>query len=143
MHAKPHFVLGTGIFLLPFRNTACQHLSYLCNHLSVQEEIKARSPIQVAQAKYGSVFEADKIAGDICSGIERGSFLISHGFDGLLLKIITAGMSPVYHWCTAITEVCVLIWGRPRKTTTCSPFKLRYQDTSLIGTLSCPITTLH
>lgn len=74
----------------------------------LQEEVEARSPIQAAQAKYGSVFEADKIARDICCGIERGSFLISHGFDGLLLKIITAGMSPVYHWCTAITEVFLM-----------------------------------
>lgn len=110
----------SGIFLLIFNTlsllTQLEHaysLYFCCPFLtllatsSLQEEVEARSPIQAAQAKYGSVFEADKIARDICCGIERGSFLISHGFDGLLLKIITAGMSPVYHWCTAITEVCV------------------------------------
>ena len=71
----------------------------------VQEELKHRSPVQAVQAEYGSVFDADTIARDICRGVERGKFLISHGFDGFLLSTITTGMSPAYHWVTVLTEV--------------------------------------
>ena len=70
-----------------------------------QAELKVRPPIQVAQAKLGSVFEVGHVARDICRGVERGQFLITHGFDGFILGTVTAGMSPVYHWCTAVTQV--------------------------------------
>ena len=74
----------------------------ICN---IQAEVKIRSSIQAAQAQYGSVFEVESIARDICRGVERGRFFIHHGIDGFLLSTITAGMSPAYHWCTAVTEV--------------------------------------
>ena len=61
-----------------------------------------------AQAGFGSVFKAESVARDICRGIERGKFLITHGFDGFLLGVIATGMSPVYHWATLITEVSSL-----------------------------------
>ena len=77
---------------------------------SAQEELGQRSPIQKAQASYGGVFEADSVARDICRGVERGEFLITHGFDGFLLGIIAAGMSPVYHCATLINQVSSLLF---------------------------------
>ncbi|CAI8016895.1 3-ketodihydrosphingosine reductase [Geodia barretti] len=74
----------------------------------LQGELGQRSPIVKAQAGFGSVFKAESVARDICRGIERGKFLITHGFDGFLLGVIATGMSPVYHWATLITEVVCL-----------------------------------
>ena len=73
--------------------------------LYVQGEKEQRSPILLAQAKYGSVFQPQSIARDIVCGIERSKFQITHGFDGFLLGTIATGMSPVYHWVTLFTEV--------------------------------------
>jgi 3-dehydrosphinganine reductase len=74
----------------------------------LQEELGQRSPILKAQTRFGSVLKTESVARDICRGVERGKFLITHGFDGFLLGVIATGMSPVYHWATLITEVvCV------------------------------------
>jgi hypothetical protein len=74
----------------------------------IQEELGQRSPILKAQTRFGSVLKTESVARDICRGVERGKFLITHGFDGFLLGVIATGMSPVYHWATLITEVvCV------------------------------------
>ena len=70
-----------------------------------QAEMKILLPVQKAQGELGSMFEASHVARDICRGVERGQFLITHGFYGFMLGTVTAGMSPVYHWCTAITQV--------------------------------------
>ena len=67
--------------------------------------MKQRSPILLAQTSYGGVFKAQSVARDIVRGVERGKFLITHGFDGFLLGVIVAGMSPPYHWVTIFTEV--------------------------------------
>ena len=53
----------------------------------------------------GTVFEADTIARDVWSGVERGNFLIHHGFDGFMLANLTAGMSPVHSIWDATTQV--------------------------------------
>ena len=53
----------------------------------------------------GTVFEADAIARDVWSGVERGKFLIHHGFDGFMLANLTAGMSPVHSLWDATTQV--------------------------------------
>ena len=74
----------------------------------IQEELGQRSPILKAQTRFGSVIKAENVARDICRGVERGKFLITHGFDGFFLGVIATGMSPVYHWATLITEVSSL-----------------------------------
>ena len=53
----------------------------------------------------GTVFEADVIARDVWSGVERGRFLIHHGFDGFMLATLTTGMSPVHSLWEASTQV--------------------------------------
>ena len=56
-------------------------------------------------ASYGAVFEAASIAKDIWNGVEVGKFQITHGLDGFMLGIITAGMSPVVHSWDAMVQV--------------------------------------
>jgi hypothetical protein len=53
----------------------------------------------------GTVFEADAIARDVWTGVERGKFFIHHGFDGFMLATLTSGMSPVHSIWDATTQV--------------------------------------
>ena len=60
---------------------------------------------QSLQLHAGTVFEADAIARDVWTGVERGKFLIHHGFDGFMLATLTSGMSPVHSLWDATTQV--------------------------------------
>jgi len=72
----------------------------------LQEEIPQRSAIASKLASYGTVFKAEKVARDIWSGVERGTFQITHGLDGFMLGNVTAGTSPVGH----LWEAGVQVW---------------------------------
>lgn len=61
----------------------------------LQAELPQRSTIVAELASYGSVFQAEQVAGDVWRGVERGRFQITHGFDGFLMGTVTAGMAPV------------------------------------------------
>lgn len=84
MEAKPHGV-RVSIAFPPDTDTP-----------QLRAEVTHRDSIQKELASFGAVFEADEIARDIWAGVERGAFLITHGLDGFMLGITTAGMSPAH-----------------------------------------------
>ena len=93
MEVKSHNI-GVSISFPPDTNTP-----------QLRAELEQRDGIQKELASFGTVFEADVIARDIWTGVERGRFLIHHGLDGFMLATITAGMSPVHSLWEATTQV--------------------------------------
>ena len=72
----------------------------------LQAEVPERDEIQKELASFGKVFQPESIASDIWTGVERPSFQITHGFDGFILGVTTAGMSPVHSSWEGIVQVC-------------------------------------
>ena len=71
----------------------------------LQAELPQRSAIVAELASYGSVFQAEQVAGDVWRGVERGWFQITHGLDGFLMGTVTAGMAPVGSMWGALVQV--------------------------------------
>ena len=94
MEVRPYNI-GVSISFPPDTNTP-----------QLQAELEHRDTIQKELASFGKVFEADVIARDVWNGVERGAFLIHHGFDGFMLATLTAGMSPAHSLWDAATQVC-------------------------------------
>ncbi len=78
----------------------------------LQAELGERSEIQTELASFGTVFQAPTIARDVWSGVEVGKFQIVHGFDGFMLGVVTAGMSPVTHVWDMVTQVRMYIYNK-------------------------------
>ena len=72
----------------------------------LQAELLERDEVQKELASFGKVFVPESIASDIWTGVERNSFQITHGFDGFLLGVITAGMGPVHSSWEGTAQVC-------------------------------------
>ena len=96
MEVKPYNI-GVSISFPPDTNTP-----------QLQAELELRDAIQRDLASFGTVFEADVIARDIWTGVERGKFFIYHGVDGFMLAILTAGASPVHSMWEATIQVSML-----------------------------------
>ena len=73
----------------------------------LQAELSERNSIMSELASFGTVFQAEQIAREVWSGAERGTFQITHGFDGFLLGTVTAGISPTHRTWDAVVQVCV------------------------------------
>lgn len=58
-------------------------------------------------ASYGQVMQPEEVAAEVLTGVERGLFQISHGFDGFMLATVTAGASPVSSMFELLTQVYV------------------------------------
>ena len=71
----------------------------------LQAEVPQRNEIATQLAAFGTVFQADQIAKEVWSGMERGVFQITHGLDGFLLGTVAAGMSPAHSTWTALGQV--------------------------------------
>lgn len=76
----------------------------------LQAELRERSAIERELASFGTVFQALAIARDIWNGVEMGRFQITHGFDGFMLGVLTAGVSPAWH-----------VWDVLMQVTPCTP----------------------
>ncbi len=72
----------------------------------LQNELGQRSEIAKDLAAFGTVFEAPVIARDVWNRVEVGKFQITHGFDGFMLGVINAGMSPANHSWDQLVQVC-------------------------------------
>lgn len=96
MELRPHNI-GVSISFPPDTDTP-----------QLQAEVPQRSEIQRKLADFGAVFKADGVAKDIWKGVERGSFQITHGFDGFLLGVLNAGMGPVNHTWDAVVQVLLM-----------------------------------
>lgn len=97
MEVRPYNI-GVSISFPPDTNTP-----------QLRAELEQRDVIQKELASFGKVFEADVIACDVWNGVERGAFLIHHGFDGFMLATLTAGMSPAHNLWDATTQVYIII----------------------------------
>lgn len=63
-------------------------------------------PVECKRISEGSgLFSAEAIAGDIVGGIERWSFYVSTGFDGILSNSLCAGMAPASSIFVTLLEV--------------------------------------
>ena len=71
----------------------------------LQGEQQLRCALVKELASFGTTFKPDTIAKDILTGVERRSFVISHGLDGFLLKTVTAGTGPAGSLLEAIVQV--------------------------------------
>ncbi|GAB4843443.1 3-dehydrosphinganine reductase tsc10a [Ancistrocladus abbreviatus] len=69
------------------------------------EEHKRRSEITSMIAASSGAMRADEVAKKSIDGIKRGRFIIPCNFDGVLLSIATAGMSPQRSYLMAFVEV--------------------------------------
>ena len=77
----------------------------------LQAELPQRSAIATELASYGSVFQAEQVAGDVWRGVERGRFQITHGFDGFLMGTVTAGMAPVGSMWEGLVQVSLVYYA--------------------------------
>jgi 3-dehydrosphinganine reductase len=69
----------------------------------------AAKPEACKQISAGSgLFSAERVAADIADGIANWRFMISTGFDGVMLSALTAGMSPVSSIPRALLETLLL-----------------------------------
>lgn len=71
----------------------------------LQAEVPQRNSIVTELASFGTVFQANQIAKEVWSGAERGTFQITHGFDGFILGSVAAGMSPAHSTWDALMQV--------------------------------------
>ncbi len=74
----------------------------------LQAELPQRSAIATELAAFGAVFRAEQISREVWAGAERGTFQITHGFDGFILGTTTAGMSPAHSTWDALVQVNML-----------------------------------
>ena len=96
------------ISMLKFFTTGFQIL-VLLDTPQLQEEQLHRSKLVQELASFGTTFKPATIANDILTGVERGSFVISHGFDGFILKTVTAGTGPASSLLEVVIQVCSFI----------------------------------
>lgn len=68
-------------------------------------ENKRRPPLTAIIAASSGAMKADDVATKALSGIKSGSFIVPCNFDGLLLSIATAGLSPQRSFLMAFVEV--------------------------------------
>ena len=78
------------------------------NTPQLQAEVPQRDETQTELASFGTVFEPEQISREVWSGVEYGSFLITHGLDGFMLGSLAAGMSPVHKAWDATKQVRTL-----------------------------------
>ncbi|XP_041001028.1 3-dehydrosphinganine reductase TSC10A-like isoform X2 [Juglans microcarpa x Juglans regia] len=69
------------------------------------EENKRRPQLTAIIAASSGAMKADEVAMKALSGIKSGSFIVPCNFDGLLLSIATAGLSPQRSFLMAFVEV--------------------------------------
>lgn len=69
------------------------------------EECKRRPQLTTLIAASSGAMKADEVAEKALNGIKSGSFIISCNFEGLLLSIGTAGLSPQRSFLMAFVEV--------------------------------------
>ncbi|XP_039051636.1 3-dehydrosphinganine reductase TSC10A-like [Hibiscus syriacus] len=70
-----------------------------------EEEIKVRPELTKILAGSSRSMKADEVAKTALAGIESGSFMVPCNFDGHMLAIATAGLSPQRSFLMAFTEV--------------------------------------
>lgn len=119
MELKPHNV-AVSISFPPDTDTP-----------QLQEEVKLRGNVQKELASYGAVFQAEDVARAVWEGVERGTFIITHGLDGFMLGNLTAGMSPVRSCWEALTQVYYYSLTI-RKTLVCNKCKVVQTLTSVV-----------
>ncbi|KAI3443212.1 uncharacterized protein J3R85_000129 [Psidium guajava] len=71
----------------------------------LEEENKRRPPLSSIIAASSGAMKADEVAEKTLSGIKSGSFIVPCNFEGYLLAIATAGLSPQRSYITAFVEV--------------------------------------
>ncbi|KAG7991515.1 hypothetical protein I3843_02G080600 [Carya illinoinensis] len=72
------------------------------------EENKRRPQLTAIIAASSGAMKADEVAMKALSGIKSGSFIVPCNFDGLLLSIATAGLSPQRSFLMAFVEVVAI-----------------------------------
>lgn len=70
----------------------------------LEEEVKHRSPLVKELAAYSTTLKPEQIAHEILDGVERGQFTVNHGFDGFMLKTLSAGAAPISSVWELITQ---------------------------------------
>lgn len=68
-------------------------------------ENKKRPQLTSIIAASSGPMKADEVAKKSLSGIESGTFMVHCNFEGLLLSVATAGLSPQRSFLTAFVEV--------------------------------------
>ncbi|CAO2816803.1 unnamed protein product [Amaranthus hypochondriacus] len=71
----------------------------------LEEENKRRPEMTTVIAGSSGMMKADEVAKKSIDGIKRGSFIIPCNLEGLLLSIVTAGLSPQRSYLMAFVEV--------------------------------------
>ncbi|XP_076949984.1 3-dehydrosphinganine reductase TSC10A-like [Bidens hawaiensis] len=69
------------------------------------EELKRRIPITSIIAASSGAMQVDEVAKKALNGIKCGSFFVCCNFEGLMLRIATAGVSPQRSYLMAFVEV--------------------------------------
>ncbi|KAK1294827.1 hypothetical protein QJS10_CPA16g01382 [Acorus calamus] len=69
------------------------------------EENKRRPEVTKILAGHSSAMQADDVARKALNGIKSGTFIVPCNFDGLMLAIATAGLSPQRSFIMAFAEV--------------------------------------
>ncbi|KAK1318317.1 hypothetical protein QJS10_CPB04g00688 [Acorus calamus] len=73
--------------------------------MSSQAENKRRPELTKILAGHSSAMQADDVARKALNGIKSGTFIVPCNFDGLMLAIATAGLSPQRSFIMAFAEV--------------------------------------
>lgn len=68
-------------------------------------ENKVRPPLTSILAASSGAMKADEVAKKAFNGIKSASFIVPCNFEGLLLAIVTAGLSPQRSFLMAFVEV--------------------------------------
>ena len=71
------------------------------------EENKIKPPETFAIAAAGKVFQPEEVAADLVRGVQSGTFSISTGLDGLLLRLGTASFEPCFSVLEAAAQVAL------------------------------------
>ncbi|XP_058077732.1 3-dehydrosphinganine reductase TSC10A isoform X1 [Magnolia sinica] len=69
------------------------------------EEMKVRPEVTNIIAASSGAMKADEVADKTLNGIKSGSFIITCNFDGIMLSVATAGLSPQRSYLMAFFEV--------------------------------------
>lgn len=69
------------------------------------EENKRKPPLTSIIAASSSAMKADEVAEKTLNGIKSGSFIVPCNFEGYLLAVVTAGLSPQRSYVMAFVEV--------------------------------------
>ncbi|KAK4743196.1 hypothetical protein SAY87_001197 [Trapa incisa] len=77
-----------------------------------EEETKRRPQLTNIIAESSGAMKTEVVAKKALDGIKSGSFIVPCSFEGLLLSIATAGMSPQRSYVMAFVEVVAIGWVR-------------------------------